>query len=111
MQILVGVFMNEPTCVKCDQPAVYEAPDILCDQHWLDWWNEGLPEKERIKRLPRDEGCRIAYDRMDTHIGGCDTCQDLLYSHGEYCPIGLSLEEDWSETIPEDCQNDSPDLP
>jgi len=37
-------------CVKCDQAATFDSPDNLCDQHWAEWWVDGLKPKSEEER-------------------------------------------------------------
>jgi hypothetical protein len=32
-------------CVKCGKSATYDSPNDLCDEHWIDWWIEGMKEQ------------------------------------------------------------------
>lgn len=35
-------------CVKCEQEATFSSPDNLCDEHWAEWWVNGIePESEQ----------------------------------------------------------------
>jgi hypothetical protein len=29
-------------CDKCDKEATYDSPNNLCDEHWAEWWAEGI---------------------------------------------------------------------
>jgi ribA/ribD-fused uncharacterized protein len=30
---------EEPKCEKCEREATYDSPALLCDEHWLGWFN------------------------------------------------------------------------
>jgi hypothetical protein len=39
----VKEWVSKPPCVVpgCTQATEYEAPAILCAEHWTDWWDHG----------------------------------------------------------------------
>lgn len=39
------------TCIKCSNEATYDAPDDLCDEHWVAWWVDA----DRDPSLTEDE--------------------------------------------------------
>ena len=36
-------------CRKCPAEATFDSPDHLCDEHWAEWWVEGLDCAPEIK--------------------------------------------------------------
>lgn len=32
----------EILCSKCGETATYDSPDMFCDDHWAEWWVEGI---------------------------------------------------------------------
>lgn len=48
-----GVGMSEEVlvkCAKCDKLAEYDSPDRLCEDHWVEWWVDGLEPKDEAER-------------------------------------------------------------
>lgn len=33
-------------CAKCDKEATYYVPELLCDEHWAEWWIIGEDSQE-----------------------------------------------------------------
>lgn len=33
-------------CTKCDKEATYDVPELLCDEHWAEWWTVGEDGQE-----------------------------------------------------------------
>ena len=83
--------MSEPPkCNVCYADAIHETPTILCDDCFVYWLEEG--------DWVIDPGCPVASKRFDEHVDDCELCCTELNDF-EYCVIGESLQESWSETI------------
>lgn len=29
-------------CSKCNNHASYDSPELLCEEHWIEWWVDGF---------------------------------------------------------------------
>ena len=41
-------------CSECGALAEYDSPRLLCERHWLEWFNKHLPPKEREVQVRED---------------------------------------------------------
>jgi len=50
-------------CRKCKKPADYTHPDLLCEEHWIEWWIDGMEPKNAAEREQLTKECREAIKR------------------------------------------------
>lgn len=52
--------MSLNKCRKCDKPSEYDSPDLLCEDHWVEWWVDGMEPKNAAEREQLTKECREA---------------------------------------------------
>lgn len=50
--------MSLNKCRKCSKPADYVSPDLLCEDHWVEWWVDGMEPKNQEERRQLEKECR-----------------------------------------------------
>ena len=50
-------------CSKCDKSAEYDAPAMLCGEHWAEWWAYGQAAEGEIQPTP-EESAKLYKDAM-----------------------------------------------
>lgn len=54
-----------PKCVKCDEYATYDSPEPFCDNHWAEWWAEGIAETPEEFEQVKQEALQICKEQGD----------------------------------------------
>jgi len=54
-----------PTCSKCLKEATFDSPKDLCEDHWVEWWVEGLNPQTPEERQKLTEECLKALREED----------------------------------------------
>ena len=57
------------TCSKCIKEATFTSPNDLCDDHWVEWWVDGLNPQTPEERQKLTEECIQALKEEDTNNG------------------------------------------
>lgn len=46
-------------CIKCDKESEYDAPECFCEEHWAEWWAEGLVDDPLEIEREKEEALKV----------------------------------------------------